>query len=179
MSINFLHAEKAHSLMHHCWLVLCISKQSGMVISSWFRWDARASTSILVLYKLYGLSALVTWGGSDEIIETWVILQPLSFEICGLDTGLVILRQLGCGLGFTLNKLFFPSVCRSESMLTSGCVMVWIISSSGWLISLKLSLQDFSFGASSVECLSLLLLHCVYTLGWESLYSQSQCCRVH
>lgn len=78
-----------------------------MVISSWFRWDARASTSILVLYKLYGLSALVTWGGSDEIIETWVILQPLSFEICGLDTGLVILRQLGCGLGFTLNKLFF------------------------------------------------------------------------
>lgn len=39
-----------------------------------------------------------------------MILQPLSFEICGLDTGLVILRQLGCGLGFTLNKLFFFSL---------------------------------------------------------------------
>lgn len=36
-----------------------------------------------------------------------MILQPLSFEICGLDTGLVVLRQLDCGLGLNLKQAFF------------------------------------------------------------------------
>lgn len=39
-----------------------------------------------------------------------MILQPLSFEICGLDTGLVVLRQLGCGLGLNLKQAFFFSL---------------------------------------------------------------------
>lgn len=80
MSIHFLHAEKSQPLMHHCCLMLVfVGKNSKVVASLWFRWQAPTSASILVLY--------IMWYGLKDLSEKDFVATRLWDLWSGLEHG--------------------------------------------------------------------------------------------
>lgn len=99
-----------------------LAKKNKVVASSWFRWQAPTSATILGLCMLwYGVSALVAWVASDELILAVLRLEWKGF--CGHQAlrSLIWIRAQPSLDSWAVEWTLCLCLCPSESTLRCFC----------------------------------------------------------